>query len=358
VKRTIRALVVALGFGTALALAQTSAPSGGPQSASIFDIAKEQVERQQSQPLNNAPVWREVNSGKAHTTNIKGPEAGVLIQREGEAWRQLRPSIYSTGGVLFAVVLALLAAFYLVKGPIRTSVPFTGKTIERFTPVDRITHWTMAISFVVLGLTGLIMTFGKFVLLPVVGYTLFGWLASVAKNTHNFIAPVFLVSIPIAILVYIRDNLPNAQDIKWAMSLGGLLNRGEPMPAGRFSGSQKLYFYGLVCFLSIISILSGLVMLFPNFEFTRAQMQLANTVHLITAMLSIAMALPHIYLGTVGNVGAYEGMRQGRVDETWAREHHPLWYDDVVAGRVRGASGSGAAPTAPAQVAGVSGNAD
>lgn len=345
-KRSIRALVVALGVCAAAANAQTAPPSGGPQGANIFEVAKEQVERQQTQPLNNAPVWREVNSGKAHTTTDRGPEAGVLIQSEGEAWRQLRPPLYSAGGALVAGVVVLLALYYLVRGPIRTSAPFTGKKIERFSPAQRIVHWTMAITFILLGVTGLILTFGKFVLLPVIGYTLFGWLASVAKNLHNFVSPVFLVSIPVAIIVYLRDNLPTAQDIRWMASLGGLLNRGEAMPAARFSGAQKLYFYGMVCFLSVVSMVSGLLMLFPNyFELARAQMQLANTVHLISGILAIAMALPHIYLGTIGNVGAYEGMREGYVDETWAKEHHRLWYDDVMAGRARGAPGASASTT-------------
>ncbi|MCL4747637.1 MAG: formate dehydrogenase subunit gamma [Burkholderiaceae bacterium] len=357
-KRTIRALLVALGFSAAVAVSQSAlAQSGGPQSANIFDPAREQVERQASQPLNNAPVWRAVNSGREHTTNIPAREAGVLIQSEGEQWRQLRPSLYSAGGALLAAVIVLLIAFYLIRGPIRVEAPLTGRMIERFSPVERIAHWTMAISFVVLGLTGLLLTFGKFLVLPVVGYTLFGWLASVAKNLHNFVAPVFLVSIPVFIVIFVRDNLPKAYDFKWLAAFGGLFGRGSHPPSGRFNGGEKLLFWGLVCLLSIVLIVSGLVMLFPNFEQTRQQMQLANTVHLITAMLGIAMALGHIYLGTIGQVGAYQAMRDGHVDETWAKEHHPLWYDDVKSGRARGATSPDRASGSPA-AAGVPGHSD
>ncbi len=347
-KRTIRALLVALGFSAALAASQSAlAQSGGPQSANIFDAAKEQVERQNSQPLNNAPVWRAVNSGVAHTTNNPANEAGVLIQSEGEQWRQLRPSLYSAGGALLAAVIVLLMAFYLIRGPIRVDAPLTGRMIERFSPVERIAHWTMAIAFVVLGLTGLLLTFGKYLVLPVIGYTLFGWLASVAKNLHNFIAPVFLVSIPVFIVIFVRDNLLKAYDLKWLAAFGGLLGGANHPPSGRFNGGEKVLFWGLVCLLSIVLIVSGLVMLFPNFEQTRQQMQLANTVHLITAMLGIAMALGHIYLGTIGQVGAYQAMRDGHVDETWAKEHHPLWYDDAKAAGVRASTASDEPSGAP-----------
>ena len=62
-------------------------------------------------------------------------------------------------------------------------------------------------------------------------------------------------------------------------------------------------------------------------------MQVANIVHLVGATLFIAVGLGHIYLGTIGLAGAYDGMRTGYVDETWAKEHHEYWYHDVKSGR-------------------------
>ena len=63
-------------------------------------------------------------------------------------------------------------------------------------------------------------------------------------------------------------------------------------------------------------------------------MQLANGIHLVGAVLVSAMSLGHIYLGTIGMEGAYAAMRHGYVDDTWASEHHDLWYDEVVSGKV------------------------
>jgi formate dehydrogenase subunit gamma len=59
----------------------------------------------------------------------------------------------------------------------------------------------------------------------------------------------------------------------------------------------------------------------------------ANLVHASVASVLIAMALGHIYLGTVGLAGAYQAMREGTVDESWAKEHHEIWYNEVKSGK-------------------------
>ena len=104
--------------------------------------------------------------------------------------------------------------------------------------------------------------------------------------------------------------------------------------------------------LGIISSASGLVLDFPNFDQSRSVMILANVVHVLSAILFVVWSFSHIYLGTVGTTGAYEGMRNGYVDETWAREHALYWYEDVKAGRRELPSGApgAAAASAPPQV--------
>jgi len=189
---------------------------------------------------------------------------------------------------------------------------------------------------VVLALTGLVLTFGKFVLLPVIGYTLFGWLANLAKNMHNFVGPILVVSLPVFIVMYVRDNVPKLHDLTWLVRMGGLVTKsGGEAPSGRFNAGEKIVFWLLVCLISIVLAVSGLVLNFPNFDQTRAAMQLSNTVHLVAAMIGIALACGHIYLGTVGMRGAFEAMRYGYVDEAWAREHHALWYEEVRSGKAR-----------------------
>ena len=293
--------------------------------------AKEQVQRQQDQPLNNAPVWRDVRGGENpyQTTQVRGIETKVLVQTEGEIWRQIRNGpITIYGGWLIVAICAIIAAIYFLMGPIKLHQKPSGRTIERFNYFERVTHWTMGISFCLLGITGLIILFGKYVLLPMSGYTLFSWLAILSKNVHNFVAPVFVISLLVFIVVYIKDNLPEKGDLAW-ISQGWRMFAGAHLPSGRFNAGEKVWFWLGVVALCLVVSASGLILLFPNFEQGRLLMQQANVIHAIAGVLVIGLSLGHIYMGTIGVEGAYQNMRTGNTDEIWAKEHHEYWYDEV-----------------------------
>ncbi len=337
----MRWVVGALGIVTACAvLAQ--APAVAPKEA---QEAATQVEAQRAQPGNNAPVWKEVRSGEPQITSLPGRETNVLIQPLGQTWRAARNPVTTVGGALIALVLLALAGYFTWRGPIDVHGKLAGRKIERFTLVKRASHWTMAFTFVALGISGLILTFGKNILMPLIGSTLFSWLAMLSKAVHNFTGPIFSVALVIFILLFVRDNIPRAYDWKWIAKFGGMLDRSGAthVPAGKFNAGEKALFWILVVGLCIVLTVSGYVLLFPNFNQVRTTMQLANIVHLVASLLAIAMACFHIYLGTIGMKGALDAMRTGYVDETWAKEHHEYWYNDVKSGKVAGA-GEGVAP--------------
>ncbi|HEX2197199.1 MAG TPA: formate dehydrogenase subunit gamma [Burkholderiales bacterium] len=322
-------LAFVLSLSASLALAQSE--------------AQEQQKRQVTQPGNNAPVWRDVRSGQENYTTVQGREAGVLVQSAGETWRQIRNGpVTFYGGWLVILVTLLIAALYFGKGPVRLHERPTGRLIRRFSTVEQVVHWSTAISFCVLGISGLIMLFGKHVLLPVFGYTLFGWLAALSKNLHNFIAPLFILSVLVMVLIWVRDNLPRAYDWQWFRKAYAFFMRGEHIPSGRFNAGEKGWFWFGVVGLSIVVSWSGVILLFPNFDQTRAVMQDAWIWHAVAALIYIAMSLGHIYMGTIGVEGAYGNMRTGYTDETWAREHHSIWYDE--ARRGKSAAPGGAVP--------------
>jgi len=233
------------------------------------------------------------------------------------------------------VVVALaIGAFYLWKGPIRLHEPPSGRPMLRFTLLERWAHWSVAISFCALGISGLVMLFGKHILLPVIGYTLFSWLTMLMKNLHNFIGPLFILSIVLLAVIFVRWNLPGRGDLTWLMRFGGMFS-GKEVPSGRFNAGEKGWFWvGLIGLGTLMSV-TGLIMLFPNFEQVRATMQQANILHGVGAVGFIAMSLGHIYIGTIGMEGAYQGMRTGYSDEEWIKEHHELYYNDVKSGRAR-----------------------
>ena len=304
-----------------------------PLQAADLPPAQQQAERQQTQPGNNAPVWREVRQDKAHFTTNRGPEAGVLIQTGGDSWRHLRNGPVTTyGGWLLVLVVSAILAFYKIKGPLTNHDPLTGKLIQRFPRVERVIHWMTAGSFLILGLTGLAILFGKHVLIPVLGHSLFGYLMVLGKNLHNFIGPLFFVSTLAMIAVWARDNVWQNIDALWIGKAGGLLT-GEHVPSGRFNFGEKTWFWIGVTILGLTVGVSGLVLDFPNFGQVRADMQLANIVHAVAAIVMLLLSFGHIYMGTIGVHGAYDSMKTGYVDETWAREHHEHWFNDVKAGK-------------------------
>lgn len=293
--------------------------------------AAQQQQRRLEQPFNNAPVWREVRKeGQAHYTSVRGREAGVLVQSSGDTWRRIRNGpVTFYGGWLVVIVGLAIAAFYFAKGPVKLSGPPTGRMVQRFTTTERVIHWSTAISFCVLAITGLLLLFGKHVLLPVIGYTLFASLTALGKNLHNFIAPLFMVSVIAMIVMWARDNMPRAGDLQWFAKAWGFFMRNEHPPSGRFNAAEKVWFWGAVLALSVVVSITGLILLFPNFDQTRATMQDAWIWHASASLIYIVMSLGHIYVGTIGIEGAYQSMRTGYVDEIWAKDHHSLWLEEV-----------------------------
>jgi formate dehydrogenase subunit gamma len=357
--RLISSVLLALLLGVSAHAQDKPAPA--VQSTNIMDVKPEasqvpgyaeqtNAERAKVQPGNNAPMWRDVGKGVAGYSSLpvrEAPEAGVLIQpfveypgsrltNAGEAWRQVRNNwIIPYGGSLLFIVALAIAIFYWRKGKIPLHGTPTGRQIERFTPFERAAHWSNAIAFVTLAISGLVMAFGKFILQPVIGDTLFGWLTYALKNAHNFAGPLFAVSLVVVFFTFVKDNLPAKGDLVWLLKGGGILS-GKEVPSHRFNAGEKVVFWGGVFLLGAVVVASGFVLdkIVPGMVYERGTMQVAHMVHAVATVLMMAMFLGHIYIGTIGMEGAYDAMRTGYVDETWAKEHHELWHADIQAGKI------------------------
>ena len=227
--------------------------------------------------------------------------------------------------------------------------------IERFTPFERSAHWLNAIAFVLLAVSGIVMAFGKFFLQPVLGLHLFGWLSYLLKNIHNFAGPLFAVSLVIVLITFLKDNIASIWDLLWLKNAGGMFG-GKQVPSHRFNPAEKgMYWWGMF-FPGLLAVVSGLVLnkLIPGLGITRGEMQIAHMIHLVATVIMMSMVFGHIYMGTLGVRGAYKAMRTGWVDEEWAKEHHELWYDDIVAGKIPAQrSGQGTSAQPPVQTASV-----
>ncbi len=325
----LRALCLAATLSATLACAQSPAVN-----AREADAAARQAQQQSAQPLNNQPVWSEIRSGTPQYTSLPGRETNVLIQPQGQTWRAIRTPILGVGGWLIVLAVAGLAVFYLVRGRLDYERKPNDRVIRRFSPLDRYAHWLLAISWVLLAITGLILSLGKTLLLPLFGYTLFSLLASVSKSVHNFVGPILIVAVPLMFVRFVRDNGVGADDVRWFTHIVGYF-KGHEYPSGKFNAGEKVVFWLLLVVLTTVLTVTGLVLLFPNFDQTRSTMQAANVIHMIAAYCAMALACVHIYLGTIGMTDAYRAMRYGNVDASWAKHHHLRWYEDVVAGRAR-----------------------
>jgi len=279
-------------------------------------------------PNPRSDFWRKVREGMEGYTAVKGPETGVLIQGYGQTWRQLRngPIAALGGGVLGLTVFAL-GTFYLWRGKLTLNHPRTGETVLRWTLGERVLHWYTATLFLWLALTGLSLLYGRVILIPLIGHEAFSVWANFSKVSHNFVGPPFIAGLLLMIASWARDNIPNRLDIKWFKAFGGMAGGRHPS-AGRINAGEKAWFWLLTLGGVLISA-SGLALDFPNFGQERWLMQLSQLVHAVFALLLIAGALGHIYIGSIGTEGALEGMVSGRVDKSWAIQHHDLWYEEV-----------------------------
>jgi formate dehydrogenase subunit gamma len=262
--------------------------------------------------------------------DIPNETASVLMQPEGRVWRYFHEVLlHWIGALVILGVILVLAIAYLILGRIRISEGRAGIKVPRFTAFERFSHWLTATSFVLLSLTGLNITFGKFLLLPVIGPDAFTALSEGAKYVHNFVGFPFVVGLILIIAIWMKDNIPRKVDLVWLKEGGGFIRSKHPT-AGRFNAGEKAVFWLALGAGAAVSI-SGFLLLFPFYGTNIAGMLLAQVVHGVMAVLFIALIIAHIYIGTLGMEGAFEAMGTGSVDLNWAKQHHGLWLEDEIA---------------------------
>jgi len=311
-------MLVAIAL-SAPTIAQKLGPDGAPNpTASVID---------QQTLLKQVPRI-------AGRIDIPDTKAAVLIQPAGRTWDYFHEVLLHWGGAIVILgMIAVLGAAYLIMGRLRITAGRSGQKILRFKAFERFSHWLTAVSFVVLGLTGLNITFGKVLLLPLIGPEAFSNVSEVAKYVHNFTSFAFVAGLILIAVIFFRDNLFEKVDADWIKQGGGFI-KSRHAPAGRFNPGEKLvYWLSLAAGVTISA--SGFLLLFPFFGTDIADMQLAQVIHAVVAVLFVALILGHIYIGTLGMEGAFEAMGTGEVDLNWAKEHHDRWLAQQLASEDR-----------------------
>ncbi|KJS10123.1 MAG: formate dehydrogenase [Hoeflea sp. BRH_c9] len=313
----------------------------------------------------DAEIWHDIRLGEVGAVSIPNRSAGQMIQSQGEDWRLYREGpVHDYLGYAILATLVLLALFFAIRGRIKVEHGLSGVKIKRFSTLERMAHWLMALSFIVLGISGLNVTFGRSLILPLIGKDLFGPMSGFLKLAHNYTAFAFMLGLAIAFVLWIVHNIPDRTDLNWLAKGGGLLSKSSHPPANKFNAGQKIIFWGVMLLGLSVSV-SGWTLLFP-FEhsfftdtfvllgnigidvphllglaeppYSAIQEQQFNSAwHGIVAVVMICLILAHIYIGTIGMQGAFDAMGSGEVDLNWAREHHSLWVDEVMTKETDGA---------------------
>jgi len=285
-----------------------------------------------SNPNPGAQFWKDVrqrDKDVAGTTQVQGVDTGILISQAGENWRQFRVQQFvPSSAVVYGVILGLFVLYYLVRGKIRIEGERSGKVIQRSTKAERYIHWTTAVIFVLLTLTGLIILYGRWVLIPVFGPEGFSTTAALSKNVHNYLGPLFLICLIAMFFGFIRDSLFNFKvDMQWFVKAGGYLGGHHPS-SEKYNAGQKAWFW-VAILGGLVLVGSGLVLDFANYGQGRMVMQDAHVIHSISSLVVIAFFFVHLYLATIGVEGSFDAMVSGNVPEEFAKQHHDLWYQEV-----------------------------
>src|SRR3954452_18689716 len=140
-------------------------------------------------------------------------KACTIEQPAGRDWREFHQKVLPwIGAIAILGMLALLVTFYLMRGMVRIENGRSGRLIVRFNAFERGVHWMTATCFVVLAITGLNITFGQHILLPLLGPDAFATWSQWSKYAHNYLSFPFTLGVVIIFLMWLANNIPNRVD--------------------------------------------------------------------------------------------------------------------------------------------------
>ena len=325
-KNYLPGVMVLIGLWVLLALLPVASAGELPTHQKVPDISDTSTPYG---PGDMTDMWRGIRMGEPSSVTRPGEDGDVLIQSEGSQWQARRGAlIIKYGSMVLVASIAIIALYFMLFGRIRIKGGRSGLVVPRFTLIQRVVHWSVALLIGVLSVSGLILLVGRDSLIPVMGPEAFSIVASAAMEGHNLFGPLLIPALIAMFVTFVRGNGYRLVDLKWLFKGGGFL--GGHASSYKYNFGEKTWFWWAMV-LGLVVCASGVAMLFPGITPGRAFLQLANLAHAAAAIGIIAFALGHIYLGTIGMEGALEGMTRGTVDKNWAKEHHDLWHDEHAA---------------------------
>jgi formate dehydrogenase subunit gamma len=320
-RRIFALLVLCMGLGLA--------------TASVY-AADEQSSQQQAKSMtSDADLWRAIKAGESGYSTYKGVDADILINVAGNEGKILRNTyLKPLLGLAFVGVFIAFLVFYFVNGPSTLSKGFSGKMVFRWSKADLWLHWIMAVSCLIMMLTGLVIMLGRHFLAPYVGDDIWAGIIAFSKFSHDWSSPIFMVSWLLCVIKWMPLQTVKLYDLKWFLVVGGYINfgpfKGKHPDSGFANAGEKMWFWSLAIFGLCISV-TGIMLVFPTLDLPRIWAMLALLIHGVSAVIIVAFTIVHIWMATVLSEGGMECMVSGYCDENWASQHHNLWYDEIKA---------------------------
>ncbi len=195
--------------------------------------------------------------------------------------------------------------------------------LHRFTFAERVVHWVVGVSFVVLLFTGLALSYPRLFWL-----TAFVGGGATARVLHPWTGVVFTAGLVFMFFLWVRDMFVSQDDVTWMRAIKHYARheKDKVPPAGKYNGGQKAFFW-VQSLLGVVFLVSGLPLWFPE-SFASSLLIVMRVIHYLAALGGGLFLIVHVYLGTVAYPGTARGMLYGSVTKGWAKLHHPLWHRD------------------------------
>jgi formate dehydrogenase subunit gamma len=197
--------------------------------------------------------------------------------------------------------------------------------VPRYSRAERVTHWVVAISFLLLAASGLAFFHPAF--WPLTGLLGGGvW----SRILHPFIGVVMFLFFGAMALRYWKDNVIRTYDREWRKRLPDILNNNDHgLPEiDKYNFGQKQLFWAWVASM-VLLLVSGVAMWHEYFALPIPVVRVAAVVHALAAFVMIVGFVAHVYSAILWVRGSMRAMTRGTVTHAWAKHHHPLWYRRV-----------------------------
>ena len=225
------------------------------------------------------------------------------------AWRNsaLLPSF----AIAIAAFIVIALGHFFTFGPKDYTAKDEKDLIPWYNTWERIIHGIVLVSFVVLMISGLMITYGRF----------FGGggLTLTLREFHEIAGFVYTPAVAIMILMWIKEALPAAYDLEWLAHAGGYLGYKGQLKSGKFNAGQKFWFW-IIVVTAIVHVWTGLA-LFYQYG-TLPTMRLYVMLHLIATIPIVLMFIVHVYMSALGARGALTSIIGGKFSRTAALKYH------------------------------------